>query len=184
MSGEERLPVVYQINGRRLETTVRPGDRLLRVLRGLGEHSVKYGCDTGECGACTVLVDGEPILACLYPAIRADGKAITTVAALGHPDALDPLQAAFLAHGAVQCGYCTPAMLLAARALLARDPAADTAAIRTALAGVLCRCTGYVKPVEAIAAYVASGAEPAAATTPAPPEGRPALRSPAPRPGG
>lgn len=163
MSLEGRLPVVYQINGRRFETTVRPGDRLLRVLRGLGEHSVKYGCDTGECGSCTVLLDGEPILACLYPAVRAHGRSVTTVAALGHTDALDPLQAAFLAHGAVQCGYCTPAMLLAARALLERHPTADTAAIRTALAGVLCRCTGYVKPVQAIEAEVASCADTATA---------------------
>ena len=166
------IPVVYHVNGHRHATTVRPGDRLLRVLRGLGEHSVKYGCDTGECGACTILVDGAPILACLYPAVRADGHELTTVTALGHTDGLDPLQTSFLAHGAVQCGYCTPGMLLAARALLAHETAPDAAAIRTALAGVLCRCTGYVKPVEAITATVATREE----RQPERPETQPARR--------
>ena len=179
MSHEPRLAITFTLDGRRIEAGVRPGDRLLRLLRGIGAHSVKYGCDTGECGACTVLLDGEPILACLYPAVRVDGRTLTTVASLGHTDALDPLQAAFLAHGAVQCGYCTPAMLLAARALLAHDPSPNETAIRTALATVLCRCTGYSKPVAAIAACAAARTERAAATP-----GAPTPRQTVPKPGG
>jgi aerobic-type carbon monoxide dehydrogenase small subunit (CoxS/CutS family) len=139
-----------EVNGRSVETDVRPGDRLLRVLRSLGYFSVKYGCDSGDCGACTVLLDDKPVLACLFPALRAVGHAITTVEALGHPEALQPLQRHFLQQGGVQCGYCTPAMLLVARTLLQRSPHPDPEEIRAALSGVLCRCTGYTKPLEAV----------------------------------
>lgn len=152
MAATTRMRITLQVNGRPLETEVQPGERLLRVLRRLGFCSVKYGCDTGDCGACTILVEGTPMLACLYPAVRAAGKALTTVEALGHPDALHPLQREFLARGAVQCGYCTPAMLLVAHALTERAPRADADDLRAGLAGVLCRCTGYLKPMQAIAA--------------------------------
>jgi putative selenate reductase molybdopterin-binding subunit len=141
-----------QVNGAAFETDVRPGSTLLPVLRGAGWWSVKHGCESGDCGACLVLLDGTPRLACLVPAVRAAGHALATVECLGDTDALHPLQRTFLERGAVQCGYCTPAMLLAARSLLERDPHAGEAAIRDALAGVLCRCTGYVKPVDAIRA--------------------------------
>jgi len=144
------MRISLEVNQRECDVDVQPGDRLLRVLRRLGFFSVKYGCDSGDCGACTVLVDDKPVLACLYPVSRAEGKTITTVEALGHPDALAPLQRAFLEHGAVQCGYCTPAMLLVGRALLQRNPHPDLDEVRAALAGVLCRCTGYVKPLEAV----------------------------------
>lgn len=144
------MRITLEVDGQHREAEVQPGERLLRVLRGLGAFSVKYGCDSGDCGACTVLVDDEPVLACLFPAPRAAGCRITTVESLGHPDALDPLQQAFLQRGAVQCGYCTPAMLLVSRALLQNTPEPNTAEIRAALSGVLCRCTGYAKPIEAI----------------------------------
>lgn len=167
MRREMQSPVTLRVNGRKVETEIRPGDRLLRVLRGLGFFSVKYGCDSGDCGSCTILVDGEPILACLYPAVRAARAEITTVEALGHTDALHPLQRSFLERGAVQCGYCTPAMLLVAQALLGRQGTVDSEAARTALAGVLCRCTGYVKPVEAIVAQSKVAVEQTAVPAPA-----------------
>jgi len=144
------MRIELEANGRRHEVEIQPGEMLLPVLRRLGLWSVKHGCESGDCGACLVLLDGSPRLACLFPAARAAGHAITTVEGLGDTDSLHPLQRAFLEHGAVQCGFCTPAMLLAAEALLRRDPGADEAAIREALAGVLCRCTGYTKPIAAI----------------------------------
>jgi putative selenate reductase molybdopterin-binding subunit len=149
---ETELRLELDVNGARTPIEADPGEMLLPALRRAGFWSVKHGCETGDCGACLVLVDGEPMLSCLYPAARAAGRAITTLEAFGQPGALLPLQRAFLDRGAVQCGYCTPAMLLAARALLARDPAPSPEERREAMAGVLCRCTGYVKPLEAIAA--------------------------------
>jgi len=140
------------VNGREHPLDVEPGELLLPALRRLGYWSVKHGCETGDCGACLVLVDDEPRLACLLPAVRAGGHRITTVEGLGDTDSLHPLQRQFLAHGAVQCGFCTPAMLLAAAALLQRNPHPTAAEVRDALAGILCRCTGYVKPHEAIEA--------------------------------
>jgi putative selenate reductase molybdopterin-binding subunit len=151
------LLLQLEINGEARSIEARPGEMLLPVLRREGLWSVKHGCETGDCGACLVLLGGETRLACILPAAKVAGGAITTVEALGNTEALHPLQRAFLEGGAVQCGYCTPAMLLAAHALLQRDPRPDEVAVRGALAGVLCRCTGYLKPVEAILAASRGG---------------------------
>ena len=123
---------------------------LLDLLRREGYWGVKHGCETGECGACTVLLDGRPVTACMTLALRAHGRAVGTVEGLGGPDTLHPVQQAFVDTGAVQCGYCTPAMELCARALLDAVPDPTEAEVRDALAGCLCRCTGYVKPVQAV----------------------------------
>jgi len=123
---------------------------LLEMLRREGFWGVKHGCETGECGACAVLLDGRPVSSCLTLALRAHGRAVQTVEGLGGPDALHPVQQAFVDTGAVQCGFCTPAMELCARALLDAFPDPTEAEVRDALAGCLCRCTGYVKPVAAV----------------------------------
>jgi aerobic-type carbon monoxide dehydrogenase small subunit (CoxS/CutS family)/CO/xanthine dehydrogenase FAD-binding subunit len=123
---------------------------LLDLLRREGLWGVKHGCETGECGACAVLVDGRPVSACLTLALRAHGHAVQTVEGLGGPDELHPVQQAFVDTGAIQCGFCTPAMELCARALLDAIPDPTEDEVRDALAGCLCRCTGYVKPVEAV----------------------------------
>jgi aerobic-type carbon monoxide dehydrogenase small subunit (CoxS/CutS family) len=148
------------VNGVARRWRIAPGDLLLDVLRREGYWGVKRGCETGECGACAVLLDGEPINSCLMFAAQADGRRLLTIEGVAHGERLDPLQEAFLDHGAVQCGYCTPAMVLCTKALLERraDPTEDE--VREALSGVLCRCTGYRKPVEAVLA--AAKARPAA----------------------
>jgi aerobic-type carbon monoxide dehydrogenase small subunit (CoxS/CutS family) len=140
------------VNGEMRSWSVAPGDLLLDVLRRETYWGVKRGCETGECGACAVLLDGQPVNSCLMFAAQADGRRLLTIEGVAHGDRLDPLQEAFLDHGAVQCGYCTPAMVLCTRALLERraDPTEDE--VREALSGVLCRCTGYRKPVEAVLA--------------------------------
>ena len=133
-------------------------ETLLDALRRHGVFGVKQGCETGECGACTVLLDDVPVTSCTMLAAQADGHRVTTVEALGehpeqgwkHTEGLHPLQQAFIETGAIQCGYCTPAQLLAAEALLRENPNPSEAEVREALSGVLCRCTGYVKPVEAV----------------------------------
>jgi aerobic-type carbon monoxide dehydrogenase small subunit (CoxS/CutS family) len=146
------LVVRVTVNGEARRWTVAPGDLLLDVLRREGYWGVKKGCETGECGACAVLVDGEPINSCLMFAAQADRRELTTIEGVATRDQLDPIQEAFLDHGAVQCGYCTPAMILCTRALLARSPKPSEAEVREMLAGVFCRCTGYKKPVEAVLA--------------------------------
>ena len=140
------------INGEARRWTVAPGDLLLDVLRREGYWGVKRGCETGECGACAVLADGEPVNACLMFAAQADGRKLLTIEGVSHGEKLDPVQEAFLDHGAVQCGYCTPAMVLCTKALLERSPDPSEAEVRETLSGVLCRCTGYKKPVEAVLA--------------------------------
>jgi carbon-monoxide dehydrogenase small subunit len=127
-----------------------PGRTLLRVLRDdLGRTGAKEGCDDSECGACMVLVDGRPVNSCSYLALQAAGREITTVEGLAG-EALHPLQRAFLEGGGIQCGFCTPGMLISAVALLARDPDPSADAIRDGLAGNLCRCTGYQPIVQAV----------------------------------
>ncbi len=152
------MEVLLIVNGVEHQVKIAPGDTLLKVLRGLGYHSVKFGDEHGQTGVDTVLVDGKPVNAGLMLAAQAEGHVIATAEALGeHPDqgwrktdGLHPLQRAFVESGAIQCGYCTPAQILAARHLLDRNPAPSEDEVRDALSGVLCRCTGYLKPVQAV----------------------------------
>lgn len=143
--------VMLRVNGEYYEVEVEPRRLLLDVLRdNLGLTGTKKACDFGNCGSCTVLMDGRPILSCLTLAIQAQGKDILTVEGLARDGQLHPLQQAFVDHGAIQCGFCTPGMLLSAKALLDRNPQPTTAEIKEALSGNLCRCTGYVKIIEAV----------------------------------
>jgi aerobic carbon-monoxide dehydrogenase small subunit len=138
------------VDGRRLRATIEPGESLMHVLRRLGWTSVKNGCDRGDCGSCAVLFDRRAVNACLVFAANADGREITTVEGLAGAGGLHPLQAAALDAGAVQCGFCTPGILMVALDLLDRVPDPSEDEVREALSGNLCRCTGWVKPVEAI----------------------------------
>jgi xanthine dehydrogenase YagT iron-sulfur-binding subunit len=151
------------INNRTRELVPEPHETLLDTLRDrYFLTGAKAGCERGECGACTVLLGGEPVHACLTLTIACDGESVTSVEGLATGDTLHPLQASFIAHDAVQCGYCTPGQLMAAAALLARNPAPDDAAIREAMSGNLCRCGTYPRIVAAIRALAPAdgGAEP------------------------
>lgn len=160
MSGPTRLPVTFTVNGEQREAWVFPHDSLLDVLRDvLGHHEVRYGCGEGVCGTCTVLLDGEPVSACLLLAVQADGHSLVTVRGLSPSGELHPLQACFLRNGAAQCGFCTPGMLLTAWALLQRDPRPSRERIRRELVGNLCRCTGYTKILDAVEEHAAEAAE-------------------------
>jgi carbon-monoxide dehydrogenase small subunit len=140
-----------KVNGQSYALQVDAKDLLLDVIRDkVGLTGTKEGCGTGECGACTVLVDGEPVNSCLYLAVRAEGKDIRTIEGLGDLSKLHPLQQAFIKNGAVQCGFCAPGMLLSAQALLMRNSNPSEQEIREGIAGNICRCTGYVKIVNAI----------------------------------
>jgi aerobic-type carbon monoxide dehydrogenase small subunit (CoxS/CutS family) len=139
------------VDGVPLSAAVEPGRTLLRALRDdLGRTGPKEGCDDSECGACMVLIDGRPVNSCSYLALQANGRSVTTVEGLGHGGALHPLQRAFIEGGGIQCGFCTPGMLVSAAALLEADPDPSDEAIRDALAGNLCRCTGYQPIIEAV----------------------------------
>jgi carbon-monoxide dehydrogenase small subunit len=139
------------LNGETVEASFAPYKTLLEVLReDLGLTGTKHGCELGECGACAVLVDGEPQLSCLVLALECEGKAIDTVEGLARGAELHPLQAAFADLGAAQCGYCTPGILMTAKALLAHEPNPSRERINEAISGNLCRCTGYQQIVEAI----------------------------------
>jgi aerobic-type carbon monoxide dehydrogenase small subunit (CoxS/CutS family) len=140
------------VNGISLHWSIAPGELLLDVLRRQGYFGVKRGCEKGECGACAVLVDGKPVNSCLMFAAQAEGRQILTIEGVAVAGKLDPLQEAFLDHGAVQCGFCTPGMVISGKALLDRCPDPSEDQVREALAGHLCRCTGYRKPVDAILA--------------------------------
>ena len=142
------------INGRSRDVDVEPSRTLLETLRDtLGIFDVKEGCGEGVCGACTVLLDGRPVSSCLVLAPTAASRAITTVRGLEDGGELHPLQQAFLRHGGVQCGFCTPGMVLTALAFLERHPGADREALRGAIEGNLCRCTGYTKILDALEDY-------------------------------
>jgi carbon-monoxide dehydrogenase small subunit len=139
------------VNGEPFEILVRPNDLLADVLReSLGLTGTKKGCGEGDCGACTVLLEGRPILSCLTLAVSCQGLSIETIEGLARNGELHPLQQAFVEKGAVQCGFCTPGMILSAKALLRRIPEPSPADIKQGLAGNLCRCTGYKKIVEAV----------------------------------
>jgi carbon-monoxide dehydrogenase small subunit len=142
-----------KINGEPYEVSIKPNMTLLDFLRDeIGLTGTKKGCDTGQCGACTVIFDGKPINSCLILAADANGKEILTVEGLNRNGKLHPLQEAFIQEGSVQCGYCTSGMLLSAKALLDENPAPGEEEVKKAIAGNLCRCTGYVRIVKAVLA--------------------------------
>lgn len=151
------------LNGQERVFAVEDGETLLHVLRERAHLTgAKKGCDLGECGACTVILDGRAVNSCCVLAMEADGGAVETIEGIGTPEHPHPLQQAFIDAGAIQCGYCTPGMIMAAKALLDREPHPTREAIREAMSGNLCRCTGYARIEEAIVAaaeIVASYAE-------------------------
>jgi carbon-monoxide dehydrogenase small subunit len=141
------------INGKCYQIEVEPEERLLDVLRNrLGLIGAKEGCSTGDCGACTVLMNGQAVTSCMILAVAVDGADITTIEGLEKDGEIHPLQKAFIEEGAVQCGYCTPGMILSALALLKENPEPSDDEIRRALAGNLCRCTGYTRIIAAVKA--------------------------------
>jgi aerobic-type carbon monoxide dehydrogenase small subunit (CoxS/CutS family) len=151
MSGDTKVKIAFDVNGERAEVAFAPHKTLLEVLReDLGLTGTKHGCELGECGTCTVLLDGVPVLSCLVLGLACEGHAVRTVEGMASGGTLHPLQVTFADLGAAQCGYCTPAFLLAAEALLAGNPKPTREEIKEALAGNLCRCTGYIKIYEAV----------------------------------
>ena len=143
----------FKVNGKYVEVEVPSHWTLLRLLRErLGLTGTKEGCGIGECGACTVLLDGVPVHACLLLAPKVEGRNVQTIEGLGSREALHPLQKSFIEHGAVQCGFCTPGMLVSAKALLERNSRPTREEIKEAISGHLCRCTGYHQIIEAIEA--------------------------------
>lgn len=150
------VSITLNVNSEEYEVTVAPYHTLCDVLRDkLGLTEVKKGCGSGECGACTVLVDGKAVNSCLTLAVKANGRQITTVKGLSKDGKLHPLQQKFIEYGAFQCGYCAPGMILAAKALLDGNPDPSEQEVRVAISGNLCRCTGYQQIVEAIMAAAA-----------------------------
>ncbi|MGI9953264.1 (2Fe-2S)-binding protein [Moorellaceae bacterium AZ2] len=151
-----------KVNGQEMQVEAPPSITLLALLREyLGLTGTKEGCGKGECGACTVLVDGMPVNSCLLPAAKVEGREVVTIEGLARGEKLHPLQEAFISEGAVQCGFCTPGMIMSAKALLDREPHPTREQIKEALSGNLCRCTGYVKIVQAVekAAQALAGEE-------------------------
>lgn len=144
-------PIEINVNGKRLKAKVTARHTLLETLRDqLGAYDVKNGCGQGDCGACTVIMAGKAVNACLTLALQADGKDILTLKGIGTADQPHALQESFVEHGAIQCGFCTPGMIVTAKALLDNVPNPDDLQIREAISGNLCRCTGYKKIIEAI----------------------------------
>lgn len=159
LSNDNLIKITFQLNGKPISLEVRPWDSALTVLRDLlGLKGTKEGCGIGECGACTILVNGRTVDSCLMFAPQLDGREVETVEGLKQAEALHPLQEAFVSCGAVQCGFCSPGMLMSAKALLQKHPNPSREQIVEALAGNLCRCTGYSQVIEAIetAAHAAS----------------------------
>ena len=146
-----KLPLTLNVNGIAYPLELEPGTTLLHAVReGVGLTGAKEGCDDSECGACMMLLDGKPVNSCSYLALQADGREVTTVEGLAGGEELSPLQRAFLEHGGVQCGFCTPGMLVSATALLTAEPRPSEDEVRIALSGNLCRCTGYDGIVKAV----------------------------------
>jgi carbon-monoxide dehydrogenase small subunit len=153
-----RLSILLNVNGQEYPLEVEPHRTLLEVLReDLSLTGTKSNCQEGECGACTVMVDDRPVNSCLYLAVRANGKRITTVEGLASGERLHPVQEAFIQHGGVQCGYCTPGFIVSAAALLAANPHPTDDELARALAGNICRCTGYVNIRRALRAVIEKG---------------------------
>lgn len=147
----EKINVSFTLNGKKVSLQTRPNKRLVDFLRDECEClSVKEGCGEGECGACTVIINGEPVTSCLILAGQVEGDEIITLEGISKNGELDTLQKTFLVSGAVQCGFCTPGMILSAKALLAKNPHPTREEIRRALSGNLCRCTGYSKIITAV----------------------------------
>ena len=159
MSMSMKVLCKLEVNGRQYEVAVEPSTTLLEALRDeLGLTGTKRGCDMGDCGACTVLIDGKPRLSCITLALSVQGLAITTIEGLEQNGKMNVLQDEFDKQGAIQCGFCTPGMVMSAQALLDRSPEPSRAEIREGIAGNLCRCTGYQKIVDAVEAAAQRGA--------------------------
>jgi carbon-monoxide dehydrogenase small subunit len=155
----DKMEISLVVNGTSETVDVNAGTRLIDLLRDdLRLSGVKEGCGVGECGACTVLLDGEPVCSCITPAFSARGRDVITIEGLERDGELDAVQKAFLENDAVQCGFCTPGMILTAKALLMKNPHPDTKEIKRALAGNLCRCTGYVPIIKAVRSAAAKQA--------------------------
>jgi carbon-monoxide dehydrogenase small subunit len=155
---QKTQPLTMTVNGRQVTVQVESDELLVDVLRDrLDLIGTKIGCNEGECGACTVIMDGQAVLSCLIPAMRAHGREVTTIEGLSDKDTLHPLQQAFVEHGAVQCGYCIPGFIMSAKALLDENAHPNRDEIKEAIAGNLCRCTGYVKIIEAIESVANQG---------------------------
>ena len=144
------MTIALTINGKNRTFDIEPGEKLLDVLRREGYMGVKKGCGSGDCGACAVLLNGRAVNSCLVFAAKADGCEVLTVEGLADGETLHPIQTAFLAEGAIQCGYCTPGMIISTVDLLSRNPDPTESEIREGLSGNLCRCTGYVKQIRAV----------------------------------
>jgi carbon-monoxide dehydrogenase small subunit len=155
--GIKRYLISFCVNGDDITVGVKANTLLVNLLRDrLNLTGTKKGCELGNCGSCTVLLDGKPVDSCLVLALEADGHEILTIEGVAQSEALDKLQQSFIDHAALQCGYCTPGMILSAKALLARNPHPTETEVRKAIAGNLCRCTGYVNIVKAILAAARS----------------------------
>ncbi len=147
--------ISFTLNDKLVKVSVEPQETLLDMLRErLDLTGTKKGCEKGDCGACTVILDGEAVNSCLVLAVQVDGKSVTTIEGLEKDGELDPIQQAFIDKGAVQCGYCIPGMILSSKALLDKNPSPTEEEIRTSISGNLCRCTGYVQIVDAIKSLV------------------------------
>ena len=144
------LSVQFKVNGENVNVEVPTDMTLLHCLREIGATEVKNGCEKGDCGSCTVLLDGLPVNSCLVLAVQVQGKEVTTVKALGSAENPHPLQEKFIDHGAIQCGFCTPGMLLSTNSLLDRNPNPTREEVEEQISGNLCRCTGYTKIVAAV----------------------------------
>lgn len=144
------MEVRFTLNGAEVALSAAGHDSLLDVLRRAGYTGTKRGCDTGDCGFCTVVVDGDAVKSCILPVARVDGSEVETIEQLGTQDDLHPIQAAFVENAALQCGFCIPGMIMRTKALLAADPDPDEDDIRDALSGNLCRCTGYENIIDAV----------------------------------
>ena len=154
-ASDTRAHIAFRVNGEDAEVSFAPYKTLLDVLReDLGLMGTKHGCELGECGACAVLVDGEPVLSCLVLGLECGGREVVTVEGIDENGRLHPLQEAFADLGAAQCGYCTPGILLTAKALLERHPVPTRQQIQEALSGNICRCTGYLQIFEAVEAAI------------------------------